>query len=217
MARMAGSPSVITIIDYGMGNIRSVEKAFEHVGSTVRVISDAAQMGDATALVIPGVGAFPEAMRRIRERDLDAFVAERVEAGAALLGICLGMHLLFESSSEHGGATGLGLLPGHVEALRAPGLKLPNIGWSPLKLENPSSITEGVAEGEPMYFVHSLAAHPRAADLIASSEHGERFAAVVGSGRIFGTQFHPEKSSGAGLRMLRNFADVAAPLAAASA
>src|ERR1700712_2377319 len=100
MTRMAGSPSVITIVDYGMGNIRSVEKAFEHVGATVRVVSDAEQMGDATALVLPGVGAFPEAMRRIRERGLDGFIAERAEAGAALLGICLGMHLLFESSSE---------------------------------------------------------------------------------------------------------------------
>jgi imidazole glycerol-phosphate synthase subunit HisH len=217
MAWMADLPSMITIVDYGMGNIRSVEKAFEHVGASVRVSSDAEQMANATALVIPGVGAFPEAMRRIRERDLDALIAERVDAGAALLGICLGMQLLFESSGEHGGATGLGLLSGHVEALRAPGLKLPNIGWSPLKLERSSSITDGIAEGEPMYFVHSLAAHPRAADLVASSEHGERFAAVVGSGRIFGTQFHPEKSSAAGLRMLRNFADVAAPLAAASA
>jgi imidazole glycerol-phosphate synthase subunit HisH len=217
MTRMAGSPSVITIVDYGMGNVRSVEKAFEHVGATVRVVSDGEQMGDATALVLPGVGAFPEAMRRIRERGLDAFITERAEAGAALLGICLGMHLLFESSSEHGGATGLGLLPGHVEVLQAPGLKLPNIGWSPLQLESPSPITDGIAEGEPMYFVHSLAAHPRPGDLMASSEHGERFAAIVGSGRIFGTQFHPEKSSGAGLRMLRNFADVAAPLAAASA
>ena len=216
MTRMAGSPSVITILDYGMGNLRSVEKAFEHVGATVRVASDPERLGDATALVLPGVGAFPEAMRRIRERGLDSFVAERVEDGAALLGICLGMHLLFESSSEHEGATGLGLLTGRVDAIRAPGLKLPNIGWSPLRLENPSPIVAGIAEGEPMYFVHSLAARPRSEDLVATAEHGERFAAVVGSGRVFGTQFHPEKSSGAGLRMLRNFADVAAPLASAS-
>ncbi len=217
MARMAGSPSVITILDYGMGNLRSVEKAFEHVGATVQVTSDPERIRDADALVLPGVGAFPEAMRRIRERRFDEFIAERVDAGATLLGICLGMHLLFESSSEHGGASGLGLLPGHVQELRAPGMKLPNIGWLPLQLENASPIVAGIAEGEPMYFVHSLAAHPRAGALVASAEHGERFAAVVGAGRIFGTQFHPEKSSGAGLRMLRNFADIAAPVTAASA
>lgn len=213
MARMASEPSAITIVDYGMGNLRSVEKAFEHVGASVRVCSEPERMKDATSLVLPGVGAFPEAMRRIRERRIDAFIAERVEAGAALLGICLGMHLLFESSSEHGGDTGLGLLSGRVEALQAPGLKLPHIGWSPLRLEGSSPIVDGIAEGEPVYFVHSLAPQPRSTELIASSEHGERFAAIVASGRVFGTQFHPEKSSAAGLRMLRNFVDVAAPLA----
>ena len=214
MARVASPSPVITIVDYGMGNLRSVEKALEHVGATVVVSSDPDRVRESPALILPGVGAFPEAMRRIRERGLDEAIASRVDAGAPLLGICLGMQLLFESSSEHGGASGLGLLAGTVEPLEAPGLKLPNIGWSPLKLERSSPLTEGIAEGEPVYFVHSLAAHPRADELIASAEHGPRFAAIVGSERIFGTQFHPEKSSAAGLRMLRNFVSLAAPVAA---
>ena len=152
---------MITIVDYGMGNLRSVEKAFEHVGATVLVSSDPDRVREAPALILPGVGAFPEAMRRIRERGLDDAIAARVDAGAPLLGICLGMQLLFESSTEHDGGTGLGLLAGTVEPLEAPGLKLPNIGWSPLRLERPSPLTEGIAEGEPVYFVHSLTAHPR--------------------------------------------------------
>ncbi|MEO7196939.1 MAG: imidazole glycerol phosphate synthase subunit HisH, partial [Solirubrobacterales bacterium] len=129
--------------------------------------------------------------------------------------ICLGMQLLFESSTEHGGATGLGLLPGTVDALRAPGLKLPHIGWSPLTLERESELTAGIGGGEPFYIVHSFAARPQSEDVIATAEHGESFAAIVGRERVFGTQFHPEKSSSAGLRLLANFVAIAAPVAAA--
>ena len=131
-------------------------------------------------------------------------------SGAPLLGICLGMQLLFESSTEHGGALGLGLLEGAVEPIEAPGLKLPHIGWSALLPERTSPLTAGIADGEPFYFVHSLIARPEPEDLIGSAEHGERFAAVVGRDNVFGTQFHPEKSSAAGLRMLGNFATIAA-------
>ena len=213
---MASRSPAITIVDYGMGNLRSVEKAVEHVGAEVIVSSDPELVRRSSALILPGVGAFPEAMRRIRERRLDEAITARVGAGAALLGICLGMQLLFERSSEHDGATGLGLLSGAVAPLESPGLKLPNIGWSPLRLERPSPLTEGIAEGEPVYFVHSLAAHPRSEELIATAEHGPRFAAIVGSGRVLGTQFHPEKSSAAGLRMLRNFAALSAPVSVAA-
>jgi glutamine amidotransferase len=216
MARVASPTPSITIVDYGMGNLRSVEKAIEHVGASVEKTSDADRVLESTALILPGVGAFPEAMRRIRELGLEPAIRERVEAGTPLLGICLGMQLLFESSSEHGGSTGLGFLGGTVAPLDAPGLKLPNIGWSPLRLERPSPLTDGIAEGEPVYFVHSLAARTRPDQLIASAEHGERFAAIVGSERVFGTQFHPEKSSAAGLRMLRNFVSIAAPVSAAA-
>ena len=213
MERVASPAPLITIVDYGMGNLRSVEKAVEHVGGAVEKTSSPDHVLEAAALILPGVGAFPEAMRRIRELGLERPVRGRVEAGVPLLGICLGMQLLYESSTEHGGSTGFGLLAGTIEPLQAPGLKLPNIGWSPLRLERPSPLTEGIAEGEPVYFVHSLAARGPADGLIASAEYGERFAAIVGRERVFGTQFHPEKSSAAGLRMLRNFVSIAAPVA----
>ncbi len=199
----------MTIADYGMGNLRSVAKAIEHVGVRVEISSDPAELASATALILPGVGAFAEAMREIDRRGLAAPIRDRVAAGVPLLGICLGMQLLFESSTEHGGAEGLGLLDGHVTALEAPGRKLPHIGWSPLHLNRPSPLVDGLTEGEPFYFVHSFAARPDRDELIASAEHGERFAAIVGHGNVFGTQFHPEKSSGAGLAMLRNFAAIA--------
>ncbi|MEZ5073616.1 MAG: imidazole glycerol phosphate synthase subunit HisH [Solirubrobacterales bacterium] len=206
---MSGAPE-LKIADYGMGNLRSVAKAFEHVGAAAAVTADPAAIAAADAIVLPGVGAFPEAMREIERRGFAAPIRDRVAAGAPLLGICLGMQLLFERSAEHGGADGLGLLPGTVEPLRAPGLKLPHIGWAPLEIERPGPLVDGIVEGEPFYFVHSLAAHPEPGELIASAEYGERFAAIVGRGSVFGTQFHPEKSSAAGLRMLRNFATIAA-------
>jgi len=206
----------IAILAYGMGNLRSVEKAVEHVGALPVVGADPDAIGAADALILPGVGAFPEAMRRIRARGLDRLIGERVADGTPLLGLCLGMQLLFESSTELGGGTGLGLLPGPVEGLDPGGAKLPHIGWSPLLLEQDSPLSTGIAEAEPFYFVHSFVARPSSGDLLASAEHGERFAAVVGRGRVFGTQFHPEKSSRAGLRMLRNFIALAAPVGAAA-
>jgi len=213
IAAVSGAPE-LKIADYGMGNLRSVAKAFEHVGAAAVVTADPAEIAAAAAIVLPGVGAFPEAMREIERRRLAAPIRDRVAAGAPLLGICLGMQLLFERSAEHGGSAGLGLLPGTVEPLHAPGLKLPHIGWAPLEIERPAPLLHGIAAGEPFYFVHSLAARPGAGELIASAEYGERFAAVVGRGSVFGTQFHPEKSSAAGLRMLRNFATIAAASAA---
>lgn len=215
MAAMTQPRARIVLVDYGMGNVRSVAKAIERVGAEVTLSADHAEIRAADAIVLPGVGAFPEGMRRIGERSLGDLLGERVREGVPLLGICLGMQLLFESSTEHGGATGLGLLPGTVDALRAPALKLPHIGWSPLALERESELTSGIGGGEPFYFVHSFAARPRSEDVIATAEHGEVFAAIVGRERVFGTQFHPEKSSSAGLRMLANFVAIAAPVAAA--
>jgi glutamine amidotransferase len=212
---VSASPPELKIADYGMGNLRSVAKAFEHVGVAATVSSDPGELAAAAALVLPGVGAFPEAMREIERRGIGAPIRERAATGVPVLGICLGMQLLFESSAEHGGAAGLGLLPGTVEPLAAPGLKLPHIGWAHLRIERETELTAGIADGEPFYFVHSLAARAEGADLIATAEYGERFAAVVGRGKVFGTQFHPEKSSAAGLRMLANFAAlVTAPAAA---
>ncbi len=204
----------IAILDYGMGNLRSVEKALEHVGANATVTSAEGPIREADGLILPGVGAFPRAMERIRERGLDEIVAERVEAGVPVLGICLGLQLLFESSSELTGAAGLGLLSGPVERLRAPGLKVPHIGWAPVRWEYESRLTEGIESGTPFYFVHSFAPQPIPTDLLGSAEYGERFACAAERGNVFGVQFHPEKSSAAGLRLLANFAGVCASVPA---
>lgn len=212
MATMSEPRPQIAIVDYGVGNLRSVAMALEHVGADAVVSGDHGVLAAADALLLPGVGAFPEAARRIEERGLAAPIADRVAAGVPLLGICLGMQLLFESSSELGGAAGLGLLPGHVEELRADGLKLPHIGWSPVRSRRDSALTAGFPDpGEPFYFVHSFVARPRAEHLLATGEYGEEFAAIVGAGNVFGAQFHPEKSSLAGLRLLSAFLSVATP------
>jgi glutamine amidotransferase len=167
-------------------------------------------------VILPGVGAFPRAMERVRERGLDELIAERREAGAPILGICLGLQLLFESTTELGGAEGLGLLSGPVSELRAEGLKVPHIGWSPVRWERPSRLVEGIESGTPFYFVHSFAPAPRPEELLGSAVYGERFACAAERDNVFGVQFHPEKSSAAGLRLLANFAGVCARAPAAA-
>jgi glutamine amidotransferase len=205
-----GGGACICILDYGMGNLRSVEKALEHVGATATISSDAGAVRDADGVILPGVGAFPRAMERVRELRLDELVAERHAAGVPVLGICLGLQLLFDSTTELGGADGLGLLPGEVSELRAGDLKVPHIGWSPVRWERESRLTEGIASETPFYFVHSFAPRPGEADLLGSAAYGERFACAAERGNVFGVQFHPEKSSAAGLRLLSNFAGVCA-------
>ena len=197
-----------------MGNLRSVEKAFERVGAAATVTSDARTAGEFDGLVLPGVGAFPLAMQRIRQVGFDVLVDEWAGAGRPLLGICLGMQLLFERSEENGGAEGLALLQGEVRPLDAPGLKVPHIGWEPVSWDRSSDLTTDVPHGTPFYFVHSFAAHPDDADIVGSAQWGERFAAVVQRGSVSGVQFHPEKSSTAGLRLLENFIQACAPVAA---
>lgn len=200
----------IAILDYGMGNLRSVEKALEHVGVTAIVTNDGDEVRAADGVVLPGVGAFPRAMERIRELALDELIAERREAGVPILGICLGLQLLFESSSELGGATGLGLLDGPVAELEAEGLKVPHIGWEPVRWEQESRLTEGIPSETPFYFVHSFAPRPGTEALLGTAEYGARFACAAERDNVFGVQFHPEKSSAAGLRLLANFAGVCA-------
>jgi imidazole glycerol-phosphate synthase subunit HisH len=205
----------IAICDYGMGNLRSVEKALARVGSDAARVTDPEAARDADGLVLPGVGAFPEAMSRIRSQGFDSLVAERAAAGVPVLGICLGMQLIFGSSTELAGAKGLGLLDGGVTELDAKGQKVPHIGWSPVSWTRESPLTEGLEAEEPFYFVHSLASRPAdEADTLGTAVYGETFAAVVERGNVFGVQFHPEKSGSAGLRLLENFAAICSPVPA---
>jgi len=197
---------MIAIADYGMGNRRSVEKALEHVGAQSIITTD---VKDASAIILPGVGAFPEAMRNLERTGLGEVLIERSAAGVPLLGICLGMQLLFESSTEHEGAPGLGILPGTVTRLQSP--RLPHIGWNLVTFERDSALTEGLGDAAAFYHVHSFACRPSdATDVVGTSEYGERFVSVVERGNVMASQFHPEKSSRDGLRMLRNFGQLAA-------
>jgi glutamine amidotransferase len=207
---------LILVLDYGMGNLRSVEKALEHVGARASITSDPAEIRAADGLILPGVGAFPRAMERIRSTGLDQLIPERAAAGTPILGICLGLQLLFERSEELGGADGLGLLPGAVTALDAPGLKVPHIGWSPVRWERDSRLTAGIDSETPFYFVHSFAPRPAGEDTLGSAEYGERFVCAAERRNVFGVQFHPEKSSAAGLRLLANFAGICAKAPAAA-
>ncbi|HZJ28526.1 MAG TPA: imidazole glycerol phosphate synthase subunit HisH [Solirubrobacterales bacterium] len=198
----------LAILDYGMGNLRSVEKAFERVGAPAAITSDPAVVEAADGLILPGVGAFPRAMERIRELGWDELVPARSAAGLPVLGICLGYQLLFESSEEQGGADGLGLLAGTVRTLSAPGLKVPHIGWEPVHWQRESPLLKGIASGEAFYFVHSLTPEPTADEVLGLADFGAPFAAAAEAGRVYGVQFHPEKSSAAGLRLLANFARI---------
>jgi glutamine amidotransferase len=197
----------IAMVDYGMGNRRSVLKAFEHVGSRLVATADHDELRAADGLVVPGVGAFPEAMRRLRALGLDDVVRERAAEGVPVIGLCLGMQLLFEESTELGGATGIGVLPGQVRALETGGLKVPQIGWNPVAWQRESPLVDGLPQPTPMYHVHSFAAHPDdPADVLGTAEYGSEFVTAVARGNVFGVQFHPEKSGAAGLKLLQNFA-----------
>ena len=209
----------IAIVDYGMGNRRSVQKAFEHIGASATITRDHELLREADALVIPGVGAFPLAMANLKDLGLDALIRDRAADGTPVLGICLGMQLLFDRSLELESTGGLGLLPGEVTPIDSGGLRIPHIGWNEVRFEHPSPLTSGLpADGCPFYHVHSLAPRPRREeDILGTTEYGERFATIVAHGSIFGVQFHPEKSSRRGLEMLGNFARLATAQRAPSA
>ena len=207
---------MIGIVDYGVGNRRSVEKAFEKVGADVVLTSDADRLRSCDGLVVPGVGAFPEAMRRLRASGLDAVVVERAGDGVPVIGLCLGMQLLFESSSEHEGATGLGLLPGRIVKLDPGGQKLPHIGWNTISWTRSSPLVEGLPDPAAFYHVHSYAPEPADDDVVlGTGEYGAPFVSFVERGRIFGAQCHPEKSSANGLQVLGNFVRLCCGVAAA--
>jgi glutamine amidotransferase len=199
----------IAIVDYGMGNRRSVEKALEHVGATVSTTREEAQLRAADGLLLPGVGAFPAAMRTLRKLELEDVLVDCARGGMPFFGSCMGMQLLFDSSEEHGGETGLGLLRGAVRRLDARGLKLPHIGWNEVRWTRESPLTEGLPNPATFYHVHSYVPHPTdPEDVLGTSDYGTTFVSVVARENVFGAQFHPEKSSKHGLALLRNFARI---------
>ncbi len=197
---------MIALVDYGMGNRRSVEKALEHVGARVARTADHEEIRRADGIVVPGVGAFPEAMRRLQADGLDEVIREQARAGVPVIGLCLGMQLLFDGSDEHEGAEGLGLIPGRVVKLEAPGKTIPHIGWHTVTFERPSPLTDGLGDAAAFYHVHSFVPEPEdAADVVGRGEYGGPFVSIVERGNVMGAQFHPEKSSRDGLALLRNF------------
>jgi glutamine amidotransferase len=201
----------IAILDYGMGNLRSAEKALEHVGAAAAVTRDHDRIRAADGIVLPGVGAFPKAMGEVRRLGFDGLLRERLGAGVPVLGICLGMQLLFEGSTELGGAAGIGLLEGGVEELAADGLKVPQIGWNPVSWRRESELGEGLPEPCAFYHVHSFAPRPaREEDVVGTALYGAEFVSAVARPPLYGVQFHPEKSGPDGLRLLRNFVRVCA-------
>jgi imidazole glycerol-phosphate synthase subunit HisH len=220
MSQLVDQPVEIAVLDYGMGNRRSVEKALEHVGARALVSRDPDELRAAAGLVVPGVGAFPRAMENLRDLGLDELLRERVRAGTPVLGICLGMQLAFDSSTELGGAAGLGIVPGEVRALESEPLKLPHIGWNEVSFTRSGSpLLADLPDRCAFYHVHTfVVAAAEERDVLGMAEYGQSFVSAVQHGCFYGVQFHPEKSSAAGLRLLANFAriciDAVAPVAA---
>ena len=203
---------MVTVIDYGIGNLRSIEKAFEHVGAPVLRTDRAGDIAQAERLVLPGVGAFGACIDEVRRRGLTAPILDAVARGVPVLGVCVGMQMLFDVGLEDGEHAGLGILPGRVERFSFPNhlrLKVPQIGWNQLLAERPSPLLAHVGSAPWCYFVHSYKAVPvRKQDVIASTSYGVTFPSVVGHGKVFGVQFHPEKSQRTGLRILENFSSL---------
>ena len=195
----------IAIVDYGVGNLRSVEKAFAATGCQAIVSNDQTELRAAERLVLPGVGAFGACMKALQERGFDRLVYERAREGTPLLGVCVGMQLLFEESEEFGSTRGLGLLKGRVRRF-ANNLVVPQVGWNRIQQKGPHALFQGVADRSFCYFVHSFYCDPSdAAIVVGETEYGRRYASVVAKENICGVQFHPEKSQHIGLTMLRNF------------
>lgn len=199
---------MIVIVDYGMGNLRSVQKGFEKICQAATVTSDPDVIGSASKVVLPGVGAFGDAMQELRKRKLVEPVKQAIADGKPFLGICLGMQLLFDVSYEGGRHEGLGVLPGEVVRFDLPReYKVPHMGWNQLRIRRPAPILSGLADGTHVYFVHSYYPVPRdSQDTAAETEYGRSFTSVVWRDNVFATQFHPEKSQADGLKILGNFA-----------
>ena len=196
---------VVGVLDYDMGNLRSVTKALEHVGANPRVIESPDRVGDVDRLVVPGVGAFGACMAALGERGLDHLIRDWADAGRPLLGVCLGMQVLFEWSEE-GDVEGLGILSGKVRRLPG-GVKVPHMGWNEVAWQRDHDLVRRVPDGTRLYFVHSYVCDAEAEEVVGVTEHGAPFAAAVARGSIFATQFHPEKSGRPGLEIYRAFVE----------
>jgi glutamine amidotransferase len=201
---------MIAIIDYGMGNLRSVQKALEAVGHSASIVSEPEEIRRASKVILPGVGAFADAIDELRRTGLGEAFVEAVRAGKPCLGVCLGLQLLFDISEEDGEHQGLGLLPGRVVRFDPePGLKVPHMGWDTLRIKKPSTLLEGLEADPSVYFVHSYYARPDdPTDVVAESDHPRPFAAMVARDNLMAAQFHPEKSQRVGLAMYANFARI---------
>lgn len=199
---------MITIVDYGMGNLRSVQKAFEKLGIAAQIVASPEQVAAADKLVLPGVGAFRDAIRELERLSLVEPIREHIRRDKPFLGICLGLQLLFDVSFEDGEWQGLGVLAGDVVRFPAdPELKVPHMGWNTLQLTRPSPLWQGVPTDASVYFVHSYYVRPQDSSVIAATtDYGVRFTSMVARGNLFATQFHPEKSQKVGLKLLENFA-----------
>lgn len=195
----------IGIIDYGIGNLHSVQNAFNFIGCETLVSDDPKQLSKADGLILPGVGAFPDAMKQLKNTKLDEYVKETVRV-KPLLGICLGMQLLFDRGYEFEECDGLGLIKGEVVKIKPDGLKIPHMGWNELFVQNNSKLMDSIPEYSQVYFVHSYKAIvENRQNLIATTDYGEEITAIVSSGNVYGCQFHPEKSGEIGLKILENF------------
>ena len=207
---------MITIVDYQMGNLRSVQKGIERVGGQARISSDPAAIQDAEKLILPGVGAFGDAMAEINRRGLADPIRDFVASGRPFLGICLGLQLLFERGYEHGQHEGLGILPGDVVRFDLPAsMKVPHMGWNTVSKKSDAPILQNVADGTHFYFVHSYYVRPVDPNVVAlECNYGIDFCAMVWRDNLFATQFHPEKSQSQGLGLLAEFANLSSAAAA---
>jgi imidazole glycerol-phosphate synthase subunit HisH len=210
LAASAKHPSMIAIIDYGMGNLRSVEKAFARIGHQALITSDPAAVADASKIVLPGVGAFRDAIAALQERSLVEPLRAAVASGKPFLGICLGLQLLFDCSFEDGQYQGLGIVPGEVVRFDVPAeYKVPHMGWNQVRFCARAPIFAGIDDGSHFYFVHSYYVVPGNASAVATeTDYPRPFCSSIWQGNLYATQFHPEKSQASGLRLLKNFAEL---------
>jgi glutamine amidotransferase len=194
------------IIDYGMGNLRSVEKAVEAAGGRAVITGDPDVVRKGARLILPGVGAFGDAMENLRRNGLDDSILEAVNAGKPFLGLCLGLQLIFTQSEEFGYHEGLNLIPGNVRKFSGPDLRVPHVGWNQIEGGQPNPLLKNIPEGSYFYFVHSFYVEPaRTEDILRWTSYGRRFCSIACRDKVWGAQFHPEKSQDAGKRLLRNF------------